>query len=344
MGAHSGSTGRFRPLEGLYTETSFDGADLSRRSLVGIHFVNCSFLNSDLSGSDLSYARFTGCDLYRAKFDGSVLYATWFVDSNLTKTSFSGAYLSGFRSFDCDITKTEFDSAQPRISGKVRRGTSTPLPLTGRYWVSNLGERLPLEAGMMDEEFDGIAVATHERRVEFESDEDLDDGERMRALRRGEILRALKRLHLEAGYFDKAIGFHIHERRAWRSGNRSAWKRFLDWLFQDVLWLYGTSVFRPIVALIVWALAITAVLLWLPHVSPNSGITITCSVGRCIRPLSGWSHVSQIPVYLITSPAGGSGFEVIGWGREAFAIFVVGALILLALAFQSATRRLSHFS
>jgi hypothetical protein len=108
------------------------------------------------------------------------------------------------------------------------------------------------------------------------------------------------------------------------------------------LWRYGTSVSRPLLGLVIVALITALLLLGLPILDAVSGVV---DPSRSSWPLSfddGLIAYFDTVYFLLTAPAGVGTLKPVGLGKIVFASFLIASLVLLSLAFQSATRRLSR--
>jgi pentapeptide repeat protein len=326
----------------VVTGWNLEGIDLSRRALLGVEFRDCELAFANFAGSDLSLARFVNCNLYLADFSGSVLYTTWFYECNLTKASFEHAYLLGFRLRNADITKASFDDIPAvGLERKVRAG-----PVPGALHVSLLG-LLPSSASQLEEAYRGVGMDGYSRTVVF-----MDKGENARfrtRLRVAETAKYLRTVHAENGYESRADHYYVIERRQRRQALHGSLlaltRRAHDFLFGDLVWRYGASVIRPLVALV--ALAVTAA--GITYLAPLGGGATGLHPGHAapaytFTGLKIESFVNYLNVlyFFLTSPAGGSGDELTGWAKGIFVVYILSALWLIALVFESSSRHLGR--
>jgi hypothetical protein len=319
----------------IVTNQNFTGIDLSRRALLGIEFRGCELAGANFKGADLSLARFIDCNLYTADFSESVLYTTWFYECNLTKATFQHAYLLGFRLRAVDITKTEFDDIPAigleRKSRKQPLATDLPLPLLGA---------LPAAAPDLEKKYTGIGMAKFDRIVSFVADTG-DSGPRTK-IRAAETARYLRNVHADNGYEVRGAHYYIVERRLRRQalgGSLSSQaRRVQDFFFGEMVWQYGCSLLRPILALGILAAICATITYVAPLISPATGVQ---PAGTAITyGFIGWNSRSllnflNVGYFYLTAPAGGSGAELIGWVKVVFAVYVLLALWLIALIFEA---------
>lgn len=328
-----------------FSNESFDDSDFSNLNLIGYRFHGCTFRGVRFDGSDLSYTRFTDCDLYTASFVESCLYATWLEDCNLTKVNFRGALLLGVRFFDVDITKTEFDPV-PRV-GMQRK----PIPAGDRPEIQVLpgGEPLRVEPSspavssvVLERESHGIGRDGFDRKIAF-----LEDpvGEPWHQHSRvAETARYLRKIHAENGYADEADRYHVVERQFARQAKSktrvSRLRASVEWLFQDLLWSYGTSIAKPLAALGLLSCLFALVMVASASLTGSSGLREDS--GRLLGSPLSWTDPFNAVYFLLTSPVGGGGFEPVGMGKLVFLAFGLAAVVLLALIFEVAIRRLGR--
>jgi hypothetical protein len=324
----------------VVADQNLSGIDLRRRALLGIEFRRCEFAGANFRGADLSLARFIDCSLYMADFSESVLYTTWFYECNLTKAVFRKAYLLGFRLRNVDITKTEFDDV-PKI-GLERKSRNQQLP--GDLRLPLLGI-LPRNAQELEQIYTGIGMDKFDRFVYFiPGKSDSDPRTRIRA---AETARYLRNVHVENGYDARGTHYYIVERRLRRQALKGTFtariRRAQDFVFGEMLWRYGSSMIRPILALAILVATGTVVTYIAPLVSPAAGLRPVGS-GPVYR-FHGWNDGSaldflNVAFFYLTSPAGGSGAVLTGWVKVIFVAYVLLALWLLALIFDAFVRRI----
>lgn len=326
-----------QPNTYVYSDEVFDRQSFRERCLIGYEFVRCAFRSCDFRGADLSYARFRDCDHYRTSWKDSVLYATWFVDCNLTKADFRGAYLLGVRFQNVDVTKTSFDSI-PAV-GRQRK----PVPSLSSSRSFAGGEQMKMSAVKLERVEEGIERKGFDRAIVFIDD---PEGEPWHQHSRvAETARYLRMVFSANHYADQARHYHVverqHARRARPSGFRQGLHSGLEWVFQDLLWRYGTSPWRPLIAVALWSAIWTAIFLLIPTISPSLG-GMRDQAGVLLA-LSGNAGVLWTCFYaLVTAPLGGEGGTPVGLGQLAFLVYAVGVLVLLAIAFEASVRTLGH--
>ena len=323
----------------IVTDQNLTGIDLSRCALLGVEFRGCELAGANFRGSDLSLARFIDCNLYTANFSESVLYTTWFYECNLTKANFRAAYLLGFRLRNVDITKTEFDD-KPAI-GLERKSRErlfkTDLDLS-------LLETLPATVPELEKEYTGIRMAGFNRVVSFVA-ESTDSGPRTK-LRAAETAKYLRSVHADNGYETRGAHYYIVERRLRRQALRGTFgariRRVQDFLFGEIIWQYGYSLLRPILALGFLAVICATITYVAPLITPATGIHPTETATT--YGFNGWNSESllnflNVGYFYLTAPAGGSGAELVGWVKAVFVIYVLLALWLIALIFDAFIRK-----
>lgn len=324
----------------IVADQDLSGIDLGGRALLGIEFRHCELANAKFRGADLSLARFIDCNLYMADFSVSVLYTTWFYECNLTKANFRGAYLLGFRLRNVDITKTEFDEI-PAV-GVERKSRKQQLP---KDLILPLLGILPQNAQELEDMYTGIAMNKFNGVVYFiPRSGDQDPRAKVRA---AETARYLRNVHAENGYDSAAAHYYIVERRLRRQAMQGTFtarvRRMQDYIFGEMLWKYGSSLTRPILALAILAVAGAIVTYIAPLISPATGLR---SVGNGpVYGFHGWSRESilgflNVGFFFLTAPAGGSGGVLAGWVKLVFVAYVLLALWLLALIFDAFVRRI----
>ena len=110
-------------------------------------------------------------------------------------------------------------------------------------------ERLPCKARELESSYSGIRLRGSRLGVSFIQK---DDAQR-RHLRLAETAKYLRAVHAENGYEDRASHYYVLERRqrrlAMRGSILSRLRRAQDYVVGDWLWRYGSSVFRPAVAI-----------------------------------------------------------------------------------------------
>lgn len=330
---------RSEPL--IVVDQNLSGIDLRKRALLGIEFRRCELAGADFVGADLSLARFIDCNLYMADFSESVLYTTWFYECNLTKAIFREAYLLGFRLRNVDITKTKFDDIPAvgleRKSREQQNHDDLRLPLMGI---------LPRNAQELERIYTGVGMNKFDRIVTFVPAGN-DAGPRAK-IRAAETARYLRNVHAENGYDGRAEHYYIVERRLRRQAMRgtatSGIRRAQDYVFGEILWRYGSSLLRPILALAILVMTCAVVTYFVPLGSPITGLYP--QGGGPVYSFHGWdvrsalSFLNVIYFYLTAPAGGGSGTILIGWVRVVFVAYVLLALWLLALIFDAFVRRI----
>jgi hypothetical protein len=325
----------------IVSDQNLSGIDLSKRALLGIVFRRCELAGADFLGADLSLARFIDCNLYMADFSESVLYTTWFYECNLTKAIFHKTYLLGLRFRNVDITKTEFDDIPAvgleRKSRTQQAHSDLRLPLMGI---------LPRNAQELERICTGIGMDKLDRIITFIPASN-DTGPRAK-IRAAETARYLRNVHAENGYDGRAEHYYIVERRLRRQAMRgtatSGIRRAQDYVFGEILWRYGSSLLRPILALAILAMTCVIVTYFAPLGSPATGLYR--QGGGPAYSFHGWDVRSalsflNVTYFYLTAPAGGgSGAVLIGWVRVVFVAYVLLALWLLALIFDAFVRRI----
>lgn len=323
----------------VVTELKLDGANLSRRALLGVQFRSCELVGVDFRGADLSLARFINCDLYMADFRGSVLYTTWFYECNMTKADFREAYLLGFRLRSADITKTQFDEV-PAV-GLERK--SRHQADSGVLKVPLLGE-LPAPAPRLENTYSGITMRGFDRVISFVRD--TPESKPRTLIRIAETAKYLCSVHAENGYDARAAHYYVVERRLRRKATggslRTSLRRAYDFAFGELLWRYGTSIRRPIAGLAGLAALCALLTYFAPAASPGTGL-INSQSGNTYHYV-GWNSQSlvnflNVAYFFITAPAGGSGAELTGWIKIVFVGYVLTALWLIAVIFDAFMRR-----
>ena len=321
-------------------DQNLSGIDLGRRALIGIEFRRCELAQANFKGSDLSLARFIDCNLYMADFSESVLYTTWFYECNLTKAVFRKAYLLGFRLRNVDITKTQFDEI-PAI-GLERKSREQPLP--GDMRLPLMGA-LPESSQDLERKYTGIGMNGFDRIVAFIPA--IGGPDPRIKIRAAETARYLRNVHVDNGYEARGAHYYVIERRLRRQAMRgtivSRIRRMQDFVFGEMLWLYGSSITRPILALGALAAIGIAVTYIAPLVSPATGLH-PVEIGSFYT-FEGWNmksglNILNVAYFYLTAPAGGSGGELIGWVKVVFVTYVLLALWLLALIFDAFVRRI----
>ena len=276
-----------------------------------------------------------------ADFSESVLYTTWFYECNLTKAIFRKAYLLGFRLRNVDITKTEFDDI-PAV-GLERKSRKQQVPGDLRLPLMGL---LPRKAQELERIYTGIGMDKFDQVITFIPASN-DSGPRAK-IRAAETARYLRNVHAENGYDGRAEHYYIVERRlrrqAMRGAATSGIRRAQDYVFGEILWRYGSSLLRPILALAILAMICTLVTYFAPLSNPTTGLHPAGS-GPAYS-FHGWDAQSalsflNVTYFYLTAPAGGgSGAILIGWVRMVFVAYVLLALWLLALIFDAFVRRI----
>jgi Pentapeptide repeats (9 copies) len=325
----------------VVSDQNLNGINLGRRALLGIEFQRCELAGANFRGADLSLARFIDCNLYSADFSESVLYTTWFYECNLTKANFRNAYLLGFRLRNVDITKAEFDDVPAvGLERKVRESLSSEVlrsPLLGV---------LPARATELDQNHSGITMARFERIVAFIKQ--TEDSEPRAKIRAAETAKYLRSVHADNGYETKAAHYYIVERRLRRQAMggslRSKVRRAQDLIFGEIVWRYGTSLIRPIVAFAILAMISTAISYFAPQITPGTGLRP--AVSSTPYSFNGWNVKSllsflNVGYFYLTAPAGGSGAQLVGWVKAVFVAYVFLALWLIALTFDAFTRKVA---
>jgi hypothetical protein len=324
----------------IVADQNLSGIDLGRRALLGIEFRRCELAAANFKGADLSLARFIDCNLYMADFSESVLYTTWFHECNLTKAIFRKAYLLGFRLRSVDITKTEFDEI-PAV-GLERKSREQLLP--GDIKLPLMGV-LPESSQELENKYTGIGMDNFDRIVSFIPGRDGPDPRAK--IRAAETARYLRNVYADNGYEARGAHYYVVERRLRRQAMRgtlvSRIRRAQDFVFGDMLWLYGRSLIRPILALGVLAAISTVITYIAPLISPTTGLH-AAETGPVYN-FKGWTVDSglnflNVGYFYLTAPAGGSGAELIGWVKVVFVAYILLALWLLALIFDAFVRRI----
>lgn len=323
----------------IVSDLNLNGLDLSCRAALGLEFRRCELAGANFSGADLSLARFLDCTLYMADFSGSVLYTTWFYECNLTKANFQRAYLLGFRMRSADITKATFDDVP--VIGLERK--SRDQPLRGGLVVPLLGA-LPAPAPDLEATCTGIGMTGFDRFIAFiPSAEDSAPRTKTRA---AETAKYLRSVHADNGYEDRAAHYYIVERRLRRRALAGSFgagiRRVQDYLFGELIWRYGSSIIRPIAALVVLVAASTIMSYLAPLVSRTAGVRPTAAATT--YGYSGWNARSlydflNVGYFYLTAPAGGSSAIPVGWVKVVFVIYILLALWLIALIFDAFIRR-----
>jgi hypothetical protein len=323
----------------VVSDLSLNGIDLSRRAIIGIEFRRCEFVNSNFKESDLSLTRFLDCDLYSANFTESVLYTTWFYECNLTKADLSEAYLLGLRMRGTDITKTIFDDVP--LIGLERKSLDHPLP--AGLQIPLLGA-LPAPARELETSYSGIGMARFDRFITFIKE--TGSSAPRTKIRAAETSKYLWKVHIDNAYEEKARHYYIIERRLRRQAlagsSQFRLRQTQDYVFGDVIWRYGTSVIRPIGALILLAVTSTSISYLAPLINPTAGIRPSGST--ITYGFSGWnarslSNFFNVGYFYVTAPAGGSSASPSGWVKLIFVIYILLALWLIALVFDAFIRR-----
>jgi hypothetical protein len=323
-------------LKSVVRGVSFDGADLSQLCLIGITFQDCSFKYSDLRDSDLSLSKFLRCDLYNAQLGNSVMYTTWFRDCNLTKAQFCEAYLLGFRLKDVDITKASFDR-EPRVGleRKPRDQAQTGYLLTQPF------ARLPAPAPALEAQYAGISTGAQRTTVAF-----LRVGDQRFHLRVAETAKYLKRVHFEDGYHDQAIAYHVveqrHRRKAMSGGLGPTIHRSLDFLFGELLWRYGSSLLRPLLAIFGLACSMALLTLLLPHWLAGTGLIRDGH--QAAYTWLGWNkstlkNLLEVAYFYLVAPTGVASGELRGVARILFVVYMFSGVALLGLYVEASLGR-----
>lgn len=99
---------------------------------------------------------------------------------------------------------------------------------------------------------------------------------------------------------------------------------------------------RPLFGLVIVALITALLLLGLPVIDALSGVVDPTGSSWPLSFDDGLIAYFDTVYFLLTAPAGVGNLKPVGWGKVVFASFLIASLVLLALAFQSATRRLSR--
>lgn len=321
---------------------NLDGVDLSGRALIGITFVGCELTMAKFAGSDLSTARFVGCNLYGADFDGAVLYTTWFYECNLTKASFCRSYVLGFRLRNVDITKAAFDRV-PLIAMERK----SRVPVSGRLLTVPLLARLPTGVLSIERDYDGMVMIGCPHPIAFIRG--TGDEQVRLFLRTAETAKYLRSVHAENGYEERADDYYVVERRqrrrALRGGLLRRGRRATDYVLGDLLWRYGTRPSRPVVALFLSAMSVSAITFAAPSLDPGTGLRPSADSAPYQYDGFGFrSAVSFLNVayFFLTSTVGGSEAELSGWVKVVFVGYVLTAIWLIALVFEASTRRLGR--
>lgn len=324
----------------VVADRNLSGIDLSGRALLGIEFRRCELANAKFARSDLSLARFIDCSLYMADFTEAVLYTTWFYECNMTKAVFRDTYLLGFRLRNVDITKAEFDDIPAigleRKSRVKRVPEDLVLPLMGV---------LPIGAQGLEKDYPGIGMKKFDRIIYFIQEG--ADHESRTKIRAAETAKYLRRVHAENDYQRKAAHYYVIERRLRRKAMAGSplarLRRIQDFVFGELLLKYGSSLMRPIIALVILAVIGIAVTYTAPLISATTGLHPAEGVlpyGFC-----GWNARSvlsllNVTFFYLTAPAGGSGATLTGWVKSVFVVYILLALWLLALIFDAFVRRI----
>ncbi len=324
----------------IVADQNLSGIDLGRRALLGIEFRRCELAGANFKGADLSLARFIDCNLYMADFSESVLYTTWFYECNLTKAIFRKAYLLGFRLRSVDITKTEFDEI-PAI-GLERKSRERLLPEDIKLPLMGV---LPESSQELERKYTGIGMDKFDRIVSFIPG--IDGPDPRAKIRAAETAKYLRNVHADNGYEARGAHYYVVERRLKRQAMRgtpvSRIRRAQDFVFGEMLWLYGSSLIRPILALGALAAISTVITYIAPIISPATGLR-PAETGPVYN-FRGWNISSatdllNVAYFYLTAPAGGSGAELIGWVKVIFVAYILLALWLLALIFDAFVRRI----
>lgn len=330
----------------IYQNINFDSADFQGRCLAGIQFIECSIRFASFQDADLSQARFENCDLYQSSFNGACLYACWFTSSNLTKVNFNDALLSGVRFKSVDITKTRFGIENDLHLGAVRRTKIYNTELQSNELVCTLGSKLPNSIELVESSYSGIKCPQTFVSIDFSTDPEANQLHR-RASRQAEVLSDLRLMQMSEGLFDDSLITHIAESRS-RRKSISTSERFgrlriwFDMLFNDGLWLYGTSFGRPLVLVIAsWLICSTSALL-LGCLGLRSGVTRIGDPDTILRWGGNWRDIAYVFYQFAMTPTGSGQFQAFGWGKALVAIYLFSVFILVALAFQAGLRKLSR--
>ena len=306
---------------------------------MGVEFRRCELIGANFSGADLSLARFLDCDLYIADFSESVLYTTWFYECNLTKANFRQAYLLGFRLRSADITKTTFDDVP--LIGLERKSRDYSLP---EYLHVPLLGALPAPAPVLESSHTGIGMAKFDRFITFLPS--IDDLVSRTKIRAAETAKYLRNVHADNGYEARAQHYYIIERRLRRHALMGSFgsriRQAQDYIFGDLIWRYGSSIIRPIAALMVLAVTSTVISYLAPTISQSTGIQQAGAANT--YGFSGWNVKSLLSLlnvgyFYLTAPAGGSSAAPIGWVKLVFVVYILLALWLIALVFDAFIRR-----
>lgn len=167
-------------------------------------------------------------------------------------------------------------------------------------------------------------------------------------VRTAETAKYLRAVHAENGCEARADHYYVVERRQRRRalrGSPVAWiRRTQDYLLGDLLWRYGSNVARPILALLILALAASAA----TYLSAGDGATgLHPAPGQPAYGFHGWTARSltdylNVLYFFATSVVGGSQAEPAGWAKAVFAGYVLTAIWLIALIFEVSARRLGR--
>jgi hypothetical protein len=122
-------------------------------------------------------------------------------------------------------------------------------------------------------------------------------------------------------------------------------RRAYDYLLGDILWRYGSRPSRPIAALFLLALAVSAITYAAPSI--DSGTGLRPDAGAPPYEYHGLTSKSTIDFlnvlyFFLTSTVGGSHAELSGWTKVVFVGYVLTAIWLIALIFESSARRLGR--
>lgn len=325
----------------LVCDQNFEGIDLRCRALVGVEFRRCEFAKAGFAGADLSLARFIDCNLYSADFSDSVLYTTWFYECNLTKADFRRAYLLGLRFRNVDITKASFDDIPAAGLERKSRDRAT----AGDLVCKVLG-RLPAPATQLESRYSGLAVTGFRYVVSFLPD--TRDAVPRAWIRAAETAKYLSSVHADNGYEARATHYYVVERRlrrrALRGSVRARIQGGADLLFGEVVWRYGSSVVRPVLALATLAFTSSLISYLAPLLSPAAGIQPADTFSPYT--FHGWNTHSLIDFlnvgyFYLTATAGGSGDRLTGWVKIVFVGYVLLALWLIAITFEAFTKKVS---
>lgn len=119
-------------------------------------------------------------------------------------------------------------------------------------------------------------------------------------------------------------------------------RRAMSFFLGDVLWRYGTSAVRPLIALLVlagiWSICTVLIPLW----SSDSGLVLSGSGGP--ERWNGLSRQSLLSVlnsmyFFIVAPTGAAQGSFAGWAKAAFLVYMVAGAGLLALFIEASMRR-----